>query len=442
MRRAAIGVILSTCLANYSALGGMRFVTVRTIDEGTLRPFFGDSIHFFESPPSIEHGLVVVHVREGGGAGPEGILALDAGNLVTILGEADFDLDSPSTFSRVTAPTVDGNHAHFAALYGEYVGLGIYPNAIFRWNGNSVEPIMGEATPVAGYSGSIIEVRNPSCQDDGCVFIGTLFQNWVSTNGLWRLRGQSIEPIVVQGDPIPNSPNYFEGFSVSSADGENVVFIASDDSGDRAICTAIGDQVSVEYSRGTGVAGNLATYHTFGGTAISGQDIVFHAAEPGTDHRAIFARIAGQLQVVAEGGDLSPTPAIENERVVYAADGGLYVWEDGVRHVAIAPGTFLDGVRVLGFAVSKNGFDGDQIAAQALFDGELDALYTISLCTDIVAGDVNGDDVVTIDDVPGLVAAILTPASMTSAVACGADANLDGQLNGADLQAFVEILGS
>lgn len=55
-------------------------------------------------------------------------------------------------------------------------------------------------------------------------------------------------------------------------------------------------------------------------------------------------------------------------------------------------------------------------------------------------GDINSDGVVDVGDLPTLVAVLLDPNVATADEFCAADANTDGQLNGLDLQGFVELV--
>ena len=61
-------------------------------------------------------------------------------------------------------------------------------------------------------------------------------------------------------------------------------------------------------------------------------------------------------------------------------------------------------------------------------------------CPNRKSGDVNGDDVVSIDDVPSFVAVVLDPASASADDFCAADANEDFAVNGLDVRAFMTLL--
>lgn len=61
-------------------------------------------------------------------------------------------------------------------------------------------------------------------------------------------------------------------------------------------------------------------------------------------------------------------------------------------------------------------------------------------CPNRKAGDVNGDGVVTIDDVPPFVSVLLDPDAATPDEYCAADVNEDGAVNGLDTQAIADLL--
>jgi len=56
------------------------------------------------------------------------------------------------------------------------------------------------------------------------------------------------------------------------------------------------------------------------------------------------------------------------------------------------------------------------------------------------AGDANGDELLDDADVPVLIAALLDPPPMGTPAFCGADANVDGAVDGLDIQALVDLL--
>lgn len=77
----------------------------------------------------------------------------------------------------------------------------------------------------------------------------------------------------------------------------------------------------------------------------------------------------------------------------------------------------------------------DSFAVQGGFGPNYE--LSIGLCS---KGDLNGDDLVDLLDVPLFVDALLDPATATPDAACGADMNDDGQVNGLDTQWFTNAL--
>lgn len=431
--------------------GGLNSTFTRIVDSTMVAPGSMSRFSYF-NPPSLDCGNVVFSAAKEGIPGAwlygyfDGILIRIADE-ITVLPNGGGPMQSINY-----SPTIAGQLVGFwaSSAGGNQRGVYTYSNGAFQ-------VIADRNTLIPSTPRTFYDFGPPSMTKDAIAFVGedrpTMGPN---DFGIYSFTSLGLQVHVNGQTPVPGGGSFFGLLSNSLPylDGQRIVFHGGPSADGIYLFDGSAVQLIANYS--TPVPGFSGYFNSFSSQSavLSGDTVVFWGGSGA--YEGLFAtypafrRVADLNEYVPDGlGRFTRFPrqnfSIDGDMIAFLGEGyigqkGIYAEIAGSLHKVIDLDDLLDGqpLSFIGLGMGREAASGNQIAFSAQFATGTSAIYLATI--NCIAGDLNNDLTISIDDLDLFSTIVLAPAAADSGEFCSADLNSDGCVNGLDVQGFIEAV--
>jgi hypothetical protein len=366
---------------------------------------------------------------------------------------------SDYTFHFLGPPTIDEGAV---TVFGRSSASEL--RGVYRHDGSSLSLIADTTMPSTPLAGSFATFMQPTLCGDVTAFIAT---DAVGTKGIYASRGGELEIAFDPTIPLPSG----EMVNVSSAPlgimEHRVLFSANPrgiyeaDLNSGSVTRRVGPDTMTPNGLSLGYCNSIS---------VDGNDFAFIGyAQTVQDPSSIYAVQAGSLRTVVDANTPCPgsdatfdhwsSPGISMGSVTFLGESfadpnsrAIYREFDGRLERIVGVGDDLDGraIETIAFGDGSgagNALAGETFALKLAFSDATEAIYTIRPMGPLLLGDMNADNVLSIDDLQPFLTALADRNSFAAAwpgvnADRVGDIDASGSLGIDDLQPFLVLLAS
>ncbi len=290
--RIAFGAVSSPVSGVYEWNAG---TLVRVVDSTTMIPQTGGS--FVNAGPSDNDGERIVIV---GNNGTNGGVYQRSGGVVSRIADTLMNAPNGGAFANAANASVEGSSI---AFFGAHTTLQGPKPAVYRWDSGTITTVADTNTNVPGGTGKFNDFVARSVRVDS----GAAWFNGVSAgstkSGIYkRPSGGALQAVLDTGTDAPPGQGKFTGFGNFGVDGDDVLFIATTESGSpvaSGLFTRIDGQITKLFSTGDPAPGG-GNYGFIDSLSLEGSTAVFLDST----NSVLYTNLGGTVQRIVGPGDM------------------------------------------------------------------------------------------------------------------------------------------